>query len=95
MIALEVTNNVLRAAIELRMSDVFPAMNIANALGGLQTDVWKIVRQYGLDELIAEALDRGLPVDEFKSAVEHKKFTDCKCYLRVRDIIGGRHDFPL
>jgi hypothetical protein len=94
MIALEVSNGMLRKAIELRISSCFPAMNIANSLGGSPSPEWDLVRKYGLDELVADALDRGMPVAEFRAAVTGEKFTDCKLYLKVRDIIGGRPDFP-
>lgn len=94
MIALEVDNGTLRKAIELRMNDCFPAMNIANSMGGTQSDAWQLVRTFGFDELVAEALDRGLSITEFRSSVDNKMFTDCRLYLKVRDIIGGRPDFP-
>lgn len=95
MVALEVSNDVLKKAVELRMSDVFPSMNVANAIGGTQTDAWRLCRQESLAELIAESLDRGLPVSEFRCEVTDKKFMDCRSYLRVREEIGGRPDFPV
>ena len=95
MIAMEVSNAVLQKAIELRISGCFPAMNVANSIGGSPSPEWDLVRKYGLDELVADALDRGMPVADFKAAVTGERFTDCKLYLKVRDIIGGRPDFPI
>jgi hypothetical protein len=95
MIALEVKNDVLQKAIELRISGCFTAMNIANSLGGSPSDEWSLVRRYSLPEMVADALDRGMPVAEFRAAVTGEKFTDCKLYLKVRDEIGGRPDFPV
>lgn len=93
-INLEVSNAVLKEAIELRICECFPALNFANSLGGTETMAWKLVRKYGLVELVEEALDRGLPVGDFKSSVEGTRFIDCKLYMRVREQIGGRADFP-
>lgn len=95
MIALEVSNKILRKAIELRISSCFTAMNIANSIGGSPSPEWDLVRKYSLPELVADALDRGMPVAEFRAAVTDEKFTDCRLYLKVRDEIGGRPDFPM
>lgn len=89
-----VTDAVLREAIEIRISECFGAMSIANAIGGREDDVWRLIRQVSLVEMIAEALDRGLPVREFKTAVGDIRFLDTPYYLKVRDLIGGRADFP-
>lgn len=93
-ITLPVDDRILRKAIELRMSDVFPAMNIANALGGYPSKEWDLCRRYNLTTLVAEALDRLLPVADFQCEVTKKKFMECKSYSKVRDELGGRSDFP-
>jgi hypothetical protein len=93
-ITLEVSNALLRKATELRMSDCYGAMSIANVLGGSPSHEWDLARKYRLADLVAEALDRGLPVGEFRSAVEGKRLIDCRCYLRLKEEIGGRPDFP-
>lgn len=83
-------------AIRLRCSQCFQAMNFANALGGSPSVPWELVRTYSLSELVADALDRGL-VDELrtlKAAVDHTPFMDTPHYLKVREMIGGRVDFP-
>lgn len=89
-----VPDSVLRKAIELRISQCFGAMNMANALGGSPSPEWDVARSHRLPELVADALDRGLPVREFKAAVDNTPFCDTKAYLRVREEIGGRADFP-
>lgn len=93
-LTLPVSNETLRRAIELRMSDCYPAMSIANALGGTPSNSWAIARKYRLALLVEEAIDRGLPVAEFYDPVADKRFVDCKCYLRLRDEIGGKIGFP-
>lgn len=90
----EVSNDLLKKAIELRINDCFGALNMANSLGGVSTTEWELVRQHGLDALVEEALDRLMPVGDFKASVDGKRFTECKVYLRLRGIIGGRSDFP-
>lgn len=94
MITVPVNDGVLMKAIELRISECFGAMNIANALGGSGSPEWDLVRKHRLPEMVADALDRGLPVKELKAAVTGTPFIECKCYERLRDEIGGRHDFP-
>jgi hypothetical protein len=69
-------------------------MSIANAMGGTPSLPWKLARDYSLDTLIADALDRKLPVRDFKAAVTGTPFMETKAYLRVRELIGGRSDFP-
>lgn len=93
-ICFEVSDQELRDAIELRMSDHFPAMNIANAMAGSQTPKWELARKYRLPLLVAEALDRGLPVGTFKDTLNGFTFCECKSYARVEQEIGGRADFP-
>ncbi len=84
----------LKEAICLMVSECFGAMCIANALGGSPSVPWEIVRKHRLAELVADALDRLLPVRDFKAAVTGTPFMETKAYLRLRDEIGGRSDFP-
>lgn len=56
-------------AIELRCSPVLGALNMANALGGAQTDVWRLVREFSLVQLIDEADERGIDFTTLKAAL--------------------------
>ena len=89
-----VDDTALQNAIELQMSDVFPAMNIANHLGGSgkETLAWKLARRERLAELVAEAMDRRLPVMKFRCSVTDKTLTECRAYLRLHEEIGGALD---
>jgi len=49
-------------AIEIRTSECFGAMSIANAIAGYQSDSWYLIRNYSLDELKEEAKKRGLKI---------------------------------
>lgn len=55
-----VSDAALIKAIELRCSECFPAMNIANALAGYETIEWKIVRAFSLVDMVREARKRGI-----------------------------------
>lgn len=55
-------------AISLLCSPVFPVMNIANALGGAQTDTWRLAREYTLAQLIDDAMERGADLSHIKAA---------------------------
>lgn len=94
MITIPVAKEVLQKAIELRISDCFQAMNIANQIGGSSSPEWDLVREHSLIDLVAEALDQRMDVGNMKSAVGGVKFTDCRLYEKVREQIGGRMDFP-
>jgi hypothetical protein len=58
-----ITDAELLKAVEIRRSKTFPALNIANALAGAQTEVWQLIRKYSLNELLEECKMRGLQVD--------------------------------
>jgi hypothetical protein len=70
MIATPVSDHILRHAIELKCSGCYGAMSIANALGGSQTEDWKIARAHKLVDLIAEARRRQLDMATWKTAVD-------------------------
>jgi hypothetical protein len=89
-----ISNAVLSEAISLRISECYGAMDIANRLGGSPSVAWKVARAHRLAELVADALDRGIDVRAIKAAVDKTAFCDTKAYLRVREEIGGRADFP-
>jgi hypothetical protein len=55
-------------AISLACSPVFPALSVANALGGEQTNVWCLVRMYTLSQLIDDAVDRGADLNSVRAA---------------------------
>lgn len=55
-------------AIAILCSPVFGALNMANALGGAQTDVWRLVRDFTLAQLIDEAAERGAVLDGVHAA---------------------------
>jgi hypothetical protein len=82
-----VSDEDLMEAIRLRISECFPAMNIANALGGAEDIPWKLVRQCTLVQMVVEALDRNLPVKDLR-AVDGKPFLETSAYLVIRDKIA-------
>lgn len=59
----------LTKAITLMISECFGAMCFANALGGSQTDKWKIIHDYKVDEIMSEAKKRGLLDHNLKAAI--------------------------
>lgn len=88
------TSTIIKA-IELRISECFGAMLMANALGGRPSPEWDLVRRVGLDELVADALDRKVDVRQIRAAVDKTAFMDTPAYRRVKEMIGGRPDFPV
>ena len=81
--AMEWTDADLRKAIELRCSACFGAMNVANAVAGRETVPWRIVRDFALRALLAEAQERGLDVSTWKTAVEEEPLTASRYYRRA------------
>lgn len=63
-----VTVEDLARAIELACSPVLGALNMANAIGGLQTDAWRLVREFSLVQLIDEAISRDVDLASIKAA---------------------------
>lgn len=55
-------NEDLIHAIAIRICRPFPALNLANALGGMETVEWKIIRKFSIQEMINEARERGIDV---------------------------------
>jgi hypothetical protein len=80
----------LREAVELRISSCFPAMNMANAIGGTEDLTWKLVRNSTLIELIEECLNRKMPIFDFKGAVDHTPFKETKAFQHLKPIIDGK-----
>ena len=89
-----VSNETLQEAIELRISEYFPAMNVANALGGTPSPAWDVARANSLSSLVADACDRLMPVREFRAAVSGTLFMDTAAYMRLRNEIGNNANFP-
>ena len=63
------TDEELRKAIEIMISECFPAMNFANAIAGRQSIEWTIIRNFKPEEIFKEATLRKLPLAEFKGSV--------------------------
>lgn len=55
-------------AIELACSPIIGSLSMANALGGAQTDEWRLVREFTLVQLIDEAVERGVDLSTLKAA---------------------------
>jgi hypothetical protein len=55
-------------AIELRCSPVLGALNVANTLGGLETNPWRLVHKFSLVQLIDEAVARDIDLGAVKAA---------------------------
>jgi len=84
----------LRKAIELRFSRCFPALNLANALGGYQSAPWQAVREFTPVQLIADAVERGVPLDELECAVTHEYLPATSLYRLVYDKMFGPNGAP-
>ncbi len=67
-LAKPITDDSLTNAIELLCSPVLGSLNMVNALGGLQTDAWRLVREVPLAQLIDEAHERGIDLTTLKAA---------------------------
>lgn len=78
----EIDDATLQKAIELRISECFGALNIANALGGHQSLEWQVVRAFTPRELFDEARARKLPLETFKGAVADNAIADHPLYKR-------------
>lgn len=63
-----VTDQSIVDAISLACSPVLGALNFANAVGGHETDAWRLVREQKLSQLIDEAAERGIDLSEVKAA---------------------------
>ncbi len=68
----------LLEAISLRFCRHFPALNMANALGGMSTIPWKVVREFKPDELLVEAKERDLDLSSVETAM-----ATCECCPRL------------
>ena len=75
-------------AIELRCSECFPAMNLANQLGGYPSTEWEIVRTYSLVDMVREANKRGIDLTGRKAAVGDDLVTDRPIYQRAVEILS-------
>lgn len=81
-VEIEFTNEDLKTAIENRASPCFSAMNICNALGGIQTNDWKLNRKFKFSELVAEAKNRGMNPENFECAVEGGRVGETNLYKK-------------
>lgn len=75
---IEVSDEDLTEALRLLVSEVFPALNIANAVAGAQTTPWMIVRQHSIEAIFTEAKNRGIDLKAIKGAVTDRPIQDCK-----------------
>ena len=81
-LAKPVSKETIAHAIELACSPVLGALNMANALGGSQTDDWRLVREFSLAQLIDEAVELGVDLTVLKAAC---------CDVLVMDTPPFRH----
>lgn len=66
----EVTDAVLREALELYANGCFTSLCLANALGGAKTQAWQVIHQFKASEIITEAHRRGIDVRSIKGSVD-------------------------
>lgn len=64
-----VKDSVLRAAIELKTSECYGSLSVANMLGGSPSAEWTLARANKLIDLIAEAQARDLDLTNWKTVV--------------------------
>lgn len=81
----------LREAIEILISESFLAMSIANAVArspvAPQTP-WRLLRTFTPRQLFDEAVERKLPLGEFRAAVGERPITEApiyQAYLRSKE----------
>lgn len=87
-----VSDAALIKAIELRCSECFPAMNIANALGGSPSIEWEIVRTFSLVDMVREARKRGIDLSGRKAAVGDHLVTERPIYQDAVRILSEEGD---
>ena len=78
------TDAELRHAIEVRCAACFGAMNIANAIAGRETLIWRLIRNYTLLQLLEEADTRGLDMQHWRTAVEQEPLQASRYYQHAR-----------
>lgn len=76
----ELSDNDLLEAIHLRLSAHFTALNIANILGGRQTDAWAAARKFTPFQLIGEAELRHLNLNNLWTACDERPVTESEIY---------------
>lgn len=81
----------LQKSIELKCSECYGAMSIANAIGGTPSRDWHIARKFKLADLIAEAGRRGLDMSGWKTAVDHGTLCDSKAFIEAAQKIHRIH----
>ena len=74
-------------ALELIFSECYPAMRIANALGGSQDNPWKLIHSFSLDQIFAEAKRMEIDLRSIKPAIlgEDKTIDDIKWVKKYLD----------
>lgn len=83
MISTPVPDRVLRSAIELKCSECYGALSMANALGGSPSADWLCARAHKLADLVAEVRQRKLDMADWKAAVDNKTLCDTPAYCRA------------
>ena len=90
MIAMEVNDRVLQQAIELKCSECYGAMSVANRLGGSPSEDWIVARSNKLADLIADAMYlRKLDMATWKTAVVGSLLCDSQPF---RDAVAKIHE---
>lgn len=64
-----ISNDSVKKAIEILASECFGALNLANTLGGLQTEEWQILHNNSWKDIVDDGKSRGLDFDSMKCAV--------------------------
>ena len=88
MIGLPASDRDLQKAIELKCSQCYRAMSVANSLGGSPSRDWTLARAHKLPDLVAEARRRQLDMASWKPAVIEEVLCDTAPY---RDAIARIH----
>lgn len=88
MIKVDVPDRVIKEAVELKLSSCYPAMSMANAIGGSRSQVWDVARGNKVVDLIASAIARGMDVSKWKTAVDGKDIAESGAYNSAISIIS-------
>ena len=79
----------ITAAIELMINKCFPALSVANALGGSDTIPWRLAREIGFAELVASAREHGVDIAGLRGNVDGRSILSAPIYAKARRELSG------
>ena len=89
--AVPISDEAVIKALQLRCSQVYPALALANAFAGADTDEWWLVHNHSLPELLAEADRRQITLDQISGCmpdIDPPLLVNCPRYANARAVFG-------